>query len=324
MHCEVRFYVQYYSTYKKARLAYESLLGNTNPTPKVVFGGPNGMIASNDINYFLTRYLTAWCPYHFGIWSIEFETYSSSVKYDNRWHIYLGHHTDTPDFYLPMNYNNSGDTTNVCNFLEPVEGEVYIPSEFFPNCQIYINTSPTNVNSAGVAEKTNLACINQYWNMPSAASSTIPFYYEHLGLCKLHDRVFLKMNDLNHIDRAISVKYYCSSSSEDVEDVDGSTAVNYTFSEFWGSNFNLYRNLDTTSTISCPFNNATGTPSSTCATNVVATCIVTEIIPSYLDFSLNSNNIYNNIEGEDNSANQSGTVVNTLNLQIKLNLYDPR
>lgn len=316
--CEIRYYVSFHRNYKRARLYYETQ-NTADNTIKRVFGGPEGIIDSNDIEFFLKYYLQAFCPYRHGIYSKYvlddlFTDGDDDEGYLTREHVVLDS-TALSDFIVPLISNDNTGVTEECQFTENVttagdseSGVLYIPSEFYPNC----SRETVSPNPASASPQ-YLWCLNNYSSSPSVK----PFYYTTLGKCHKNNRVFLKLRSLHDENPEITTTVTCTNVQGDT--TTGNLPASTFFSDFWDDHNNRIQLINIDNTFTCDYTYGDGAGKSTCQANLVTTCTVDSVSPDYFNTQVVVSSTIVAEESDDSTANDY--IKNEFTVSFKIMLY---
>lgn len=331
--CETRFSVRFFNNYRKARREFERLENTDNTSEinspyRIIFGGPDGILDSTDIDYFLKNYLSAWCPYYGGILNKSW-IQGNAENFETRWHIYLGNNLGVTDqYYLPISVNNRSDATDECRFLEGDDELTFIAAELFPNCYVDYNTSPGQINQLDVDTKTYTLCGLKFWDMQDDCTDDAykPRYYEFEKVCHKNDRTFIQLRSLYEKNITVTFGLKCSNQLNGYLEVTGQTR---TFIEFYdeGSQIIFDGPVTTissnTQSFSCTYENLNGY--NDCKTRLTYTCYLTSLTPSYFDY-VNLNPITSIPARNVNASGSNQITITDSNLRVysNLNLYDPR
>lgn len=184
--CEIRYFIQYFQTYQQAKLQYEILKRDFQNERKLVLGGPNGIVDSNDKDYFTEKYVNYWCSYHFGINLNEDNSNASG----ERFRVLLNSNSDNYEFPVSHNVDNSYAPCPDGIDLTAGSEEIYVPSEFYSHCsnrETFQNWADTDIPYS--------YCFNSRPEISDARA----LYYAFDSYCKTAEgKTFMKLNDIGY------------------------------------------------------------------------------------------------------------------------------
>mmetsp|Transcript_24228 Transcript_24228/g.25280 ORF Transcript_24228/g.25280 Transcript_24228/m.25280 type:complete len:446 (+) Transcript_24228:17-1354(+) len=226
LYCESRFYISYFRNFKLARLYYENLVSSA-PASYYAFGGKNGLIASNNLDYFIEKYMSYWCEYRFGLFA-NVPRVTSNPFSDETTHVLVAATDGELDFAVGDNSAAAGYPE--CHFTEETDDEViFVPTDFDVHCQK--TTSASSVP--------HTYCLN------AASVSVKSYLYQAVDTnkyCKKGGRGFMrwKLFSSNNDFAGITADINCTRGGAGSVSMSGISIVPVTGATNWSDYYNAY------------------------------------------------------------------------------------
>ncbi len=307
--CEVRYFIQYFQTYQLAKLQYETLRRDYQNERKLILGGPDGIVDSNDRDYFTSKYINYWCSYHFGINLNEDNVYTNGERY----RVLL--YSSSDDYEFPVNPNIYSAHPACPQGINALNEEIYVPSEFYSHC----SNVRTFYNWAGNQKKYSY-CYNgkpdtfreRALFLGLETTGERPLYYSFDEYCITSEgKTFMKLNDIGRTNNLIITLYYTISSTK--------YTVTMSFQNLWNSNTSNYE-VDSGFSFAASWNNESdGLTISAVANAITCEFLDSDTYGDNIDYIGLSENCQKNIE-YTNGLDQSGSVSVTFTVKARLRL----
>lgn len=130
--CEYRFFIQYFQNFQVAKFQYEVLKRDSQNSKKLLLGGPDGIVESNDENHFIDNYIKYSCSYEFG-YNYKQAGISDDVKRVFLWSDADANLISDDDYEFPVNANVNNNFP-ICDFDSGDSYRIFVPSEFYSHC----------------------------------------------------------------------------------------------------------------------------------------------------------------------------------------------